>query len=329
VARSDAVQFFLELAAEWRRLGAEVTFEPGWERRGNGMSPAYEGGIVHHTAFISSFANPFPAHSTLLNGRAGLPGPLCNVAGPVCPADKPRLHIMAAFPSNNAGASGGKSMGPLPKTSLFNRLVVGLEIDYSGFAPMIGGQYQAALIFTRGLANVLKRSVEYIRAHAETSITGKWDIGAGTGKAQTYDMAKFRRDAVNLTPGSPASNPLPLGESDMRFLRTPDGTIWKANDFFVRPEGRLEKANALAKGNGVTKWTDVTREELLEAKADADEVFGLLLAGVAKASGGNADAIIAGLLPKLVETLSNLPGGGLTSEDVEQAVRDVFADASS
>lgn len=200
MARTDAVQFFLELAAEWRRLGAEVTFEPGWERRGNGQSARYEGGVVHHTAFLSSFQKPFPALSTLLNGRTDLPGPIANVGGPVCPEDRPRLHIIAAHPANHAGASGGRSMGPLPRTSLFNPTVVGLEIDYAGLTPMIGGQYRAALIFTRGLANVLGRSVEWIRAHAETSVTGKWDPGYANGR--TIDMAVFRRDAANLTPAS-------------------------------------------------------------------------------------------------------------------------------
>jgi hypothetical protein len=200
MARTDAVQFFLELAAEWRRLGAEVTFEPGWERRGNGQSARYEGGIVHHTASFSSFTNPFPTRSLLINGRSDLPGPIANVGGPVCPVDRPRLHIIAAHPANHAGASGGRSMGPLPVTRLFNPTVVGLEIDYAGLTPMIGGQYKAALIFTRGLANVLRRSVEYIRAHAETSVTGKWDPGYANGR--TLDMAVFRRDAANLTPGS-------------------------------------------------------------------------------------------------------------------------------
>lgn len=196
MARTDAVQFFLELAAEWRRLGAEVTFEPGWERRGNGTSPAYEGGVVHHTASASSATRPFPTRSVLISGRPGLSGPLCNVAGPWCPPDKPLLHIVAAYPANHAGASGGRSMGPLPTSSLFNRLVVGLETDYAGVVPMAPGQMRAALIFTRGLANVLRRSVEYIRAHMETSITGKWDPGYAEGR--TYDMAAFRRAAAEL-----------------------------------------------------------------------------------------------------------------------------------
>lgn len=226
MARTDAVPFFLELAAEWRRLGAEVTFEPGWERRGNGMSPAYEGGLVHHTAFLSSFASPFPALGTLINGRPDLSGPLCNVGGPVCPVNRPRLHIIAAFPANHAGASGGRSMGPLPVTTLFNRHVVGLEIDYAGLTPMIGGQRLAALIFARGLANVLGRSIEYVRAHAETSISGKWDIGAGTGKVQTADMAAFRRDAATLTTTGGFLSMLSDAQQDELFMKVQSIYSW-------------------------------------------------------------------------------------------------------
>lgn len=191
-----SVAFTLAWAAEARALGATVTFEPGWETRGNGTSSAYEGGEVHHTGFGSSLANPFPAKGTLINGRPDLSGPLCNVAGVACTPDRPTLHVIAAHPANHAGASGGKSMGPLPVTGLFNRRVFGLEIDYGGNVPMLPGQYAAAVIFGAAVTRVLKRpSAEWIRAHAETSITGKWDPGFAPGK--TIDMAQYRRDVWN------------------------------------------------------------------------------------------------------------------------------------
>lgn len=197
MGRTDEVQFMLQCVAEWRRLGARVTFEPGWETRGNGLQGNYEGCLVHHTASPSSAARPFPTRSVLIGGRSDLPGPLCNVAGPWCADNDPLLHVIAAFPANHAGASGGRSMGPLPVSSLFNPRVLGLEIDYAGSTPMTGGQRRAALIFTRGTTSVLGRSTEYARAHAETSITGKWDAGYASGK--TIDMAAFRRDAAAIT----------------------------------------------------------------------------------------------------------------------------------
>lgn len=155
MGRRDAVQFTLELAAEWRRLGARVTFEPGWETRGNGTSANYEGAIVHHTVGASSAANPLPSKNVLKDGRTGLSGPLCNSAGPWCDEGDPWIHVFAAHPANHAGASGGRSMGPLPVTSLFNPRVWGHEIDYLGDRPMTKGQYKAAVIMARGICNVL------------------------------------------------------------------------------------------------------------------------------------------------------------------------------
>lgn len=222
MGRTDAVQFTLEWAADARRLGGLVEFEPGWETRGNGTSANYEGGVVHHTAFLSSAGNPFPAKSTLKAGRSDLPGPLCNVAGPWCEDGAPRLVVIAAHPANHAGASGGKSMGPLPVTSLFNPRVFGLEIDYGGVVPMTKGQRKAATIFSRALVNVLRRSAEYVRAHAETSITGKWDPGEAPNR--TIDMAAFRQGVANFT-GSSEEFTVAQYDEIMRYLVSIDSRL--------------------------------------------------------------------------------------------------------
>lgn len=198
MGRRDAVQVTLEVIAEMRRLEPRliVSYEPGWETRGNGTSANYEGALVHHTASASSLANPFPTQRVLRDGRPDLSGPLCNEAGPACTVDAPRIHVMSANPANHAGASGGRSMGPLPVTSLFNPRVRGLEIDYAGTVAMLAGQLYVAHIWAWANAKVVGGGdIERIRAHFETSITGKWDIGAGAG-TKTYDMATFRRDAA-------------------------------------------------------------------------------------------------------------------------------------
>ena len=196
MGRTDAVTFTRELVSAWSRLGAYVTFEPGWESRGNGYSANYGGCVVHHTAIPSSATSPFPGQRVLRDGRPDLSGPLCNTGGPWCPVDAPRIHVVSANPGNHAGASGGRSMGPLPTSGRFNPLVWGHEIDYAGDRPMAPGQYRAALIVGRGVCDVLGVSAEYVRAHAETSVTGKWDPGYAPGR--TIDMAKFRRDVATL-----------------------------------------------------------------------------------------------------------------------------------
>lgn len=222
MGRTDAIAFTNEWATRARQLGALVTVEPGWDVRGNGMAANYEGGLVHHTAVASSESRPFPGRTLLIQGRSDLPGPLCNVAGPWCRPDAPRLHVISARPANHAGRSGGRSMGPLPVTASFNACVFGLEIDYSGVAPMAPGQYRAALIFARAVADVLGRSTEYVRAHAETSVTGKWDPGYAMNR--TIDMAAFRRDAANLSTAAQEDDDMTPDQD--RLLRELHGVLF-------------------------------------------------------------------------------------------------------
>jgi hypothetical protein len=176
-----------------RSKGLRVTFEPGWETRGNGYTGRYVGVSVHHTGTPSSVSNPFPTRRLLREGRDDLSGPLCNSAGP---ADG-SIHVMAAHAANHAGASGGRSMGPLPVTRLFNPLVWGHEIDYAGSVPMLTAQYRAAVLWSIAVLQALREhgqissaDPQRIRAHAETSITGKWDPGDAPGR--TINMTAFR-----------------------------------------------------------------------------------------------------------------------------------------
>lgn len=177
-----------EINRRLRAAGIVVHEWPGCWSRGNGLTSKYRGGIVHHTA-----SNYGMAYTTLFDGRPGLSGPLCNYAGN---ADG-SITMMAAHPANHAGASGGKSMGPLPVTSLFNPYVLGLEIVYPGTSPMRSAQYRAACVWGRIVADVVGGgNIQTIRAHGETSITGKWDPGFAP-PSRMIDMGAFRRDAAS------------------------------------------------------------------------------------------------------------------------------------
>lgn len=198
MGRRDAVQVILEVVAECRRLlpALVVSYEPGWETRGNGTSANYDFGSWHHTASSTSALKPFPTQKLLRDGRVDLNGPLCNFAGPWCTVEQPRLHVMAANPANHAGAS--RASGPVPKLALFNPRTLGLEIDYAGSSPMTAGQALVAKVWGRAVAKVVGGGdTEHVRGHAETSVTGKWDPGYAPGK--TIDLAAFRRDAAGLT----------------------------------------------------------------------------------------------------------------------------------
>lgn len=196
-----------------RRWDITVTFEPGWETRGNGYRSAWVGILNHHTGTPTSLRNPFPTRRLLREGRSDLSGPLCNTAGP---ADG-SIHVMAAQAANHAGASGGRSMGSLPTSSLFNPKVLGHEIDYAGSAPMQLGQYRAAVLWSRAVllalveaGQITRFDTERVRLHYETSITGKWDAGYAPGKP--IDAAALRR-AISASPV-----PLKTEEDDMPSL---------------------------------------------------------------------------------------------------------------
>lgn len=197
-----AVSDILFVVSVLREYAITVTFEPGWENRGNGQwTDRYEGSIIHHTGTPGvSYANPGPTARLLRDGRSDLSGPLCNGQGRFDGS----VHIIAAFPANHAGASGGPSMGPLPVTGLFNPRVMGWEMDYAGNTPMSPEQYRTAQVIAIATQRLRGRpSVEWTRAHAETSIEGKWDPGYAPGK--TINMSVFRAGAANVQEGDMAN----------------------------------------------------------------------------------------------------------------------------
>lgn len=180
-----------EVMARLRAAGITVHEWDAWERRGNGLTSAYEGLIVHHTA--TPFGYAFQA---LVTGRPDLAGPLCNTSGNVDGS----VTMIAAHPANHAGAGCGPSLGPLPRTTLFNPRVWGHEIVYPGTVPMTPAQYRTAQILSRICVDVFGGgSIERARFHAETNgrgCEGKWD--PGNGNSTTYDATAFRRGAATI-----------------------------------------------------------------------------------------------------------------------------------
>lgn len=223
MGRRDAVQTTLDVIRRMRELEPRllVTYSDRWEYRGNGLAANYDFANVHHTGVPSSLARPLPTLSSLEKGRPDLTGPLCNEAGPACTVEAPRIHVVAAHPANHAGAS--RKSGPVPALSLFNPRTRGLEIDYAGSVPMLAGQLYVGHLWARANADVLAGgNLEHVRAHAETSVTGKWDPGFGPGK--TIDMGAFRRAAAALLdPRAVPTTPSRRQAPDVSFVSIPPG----------------------------------------------------------------------------------------------------------
>jgi hypothetical protein len=192
-----SVSFARAVAEGLKAYGVTVRYWEGWETRGNGQVSAYQGLVWHHTA-----SNYGKAYGTLVTGRAGLSGPLCNSSGD----DDGGITIIAAHPANHAGASGGRNMGPLPTTRSFNKVVWGHEIVYPGTKPMTDAQKRSAIILGVVVSKILRRpNGEWCRGHFDTSITGKFDPGYAPGK--TVDLNAWRREVTGLMGGALVPKP--------------------------------------------------------------------------------------------------------------------------
>lgn len=186
-----SVQIIQAIADEFARRGGTVVYRDGWKTRGNGQSSAYKGGLFHHTAG----GNNIYIDEILVTGRWDLAGPLCNF----CIMYDGDLGVIAANPANHAGASGGWDTAPFPRTGLFNKEIIGTEIQYKGTEPMADVQYKSATLLASCILSVLNKAgkTEWIKFHQGTSIEGKWDPGYDA-RGYTYDIGKFRKDVLAL-----------------------------------------------------------------------------------------------------------------------------------
>lgn len=315
-----------DINARLRAAGVTVHEAPGWENRGNGQTAAYEGGLVHHTA--TAHANAVPTTSSyklLVDGRPDLRGPLCNHAGNM----NGSLTVIAAHPANHAGSSGGKSMGPLPTTTSFNRRVLGLEIVYPGTQPMTPEQYRTALIWAKVVADVVGGgNIERVRAHAETSITGKWDPGEAPGK--TINMAAFRAAAlhggVDVTPEE---------HSMLKFIKDRVAGIMPQKYWVKDPDDptgmKILEVPPSHPGAQPATLLDTLAgnyivHQLLPLADDEAKILaaiGVVRSSVEGLKTGSVD--VAKLAELLAPALAPLVQLGITEEEAEAAVRRVFA----
>lgn len=112
----------LTLKARLEKAGLTVIEVDGWRERG---STAFDprGSVNHHTAGPRS--GTAPSLGICINGRADLPGPLCNTYG--ARTETLEVHLIAAGRANHAGRGGWKGL-------VGNSSVYGHEEEHSGTA---------------------------------------------------------------------------------------------------------------------------------------------------------------------------------------------------
>lgn len=104
-----------------RSAGLTVSPVVGWE--GRGRATGFDPRIIvdHHTA--GAVGSPHPSLGICINGRRGLPGPLCNVL-----TDRQGVvHVIASGISNNAGEGSWPRFG-----ATHNRHTIGHEVEHAG-----------------------------------------------------------------------------------------------------------------------------------------------------------------------------------------------------
>lgn len=186
-------RYLTQLAIVARAAGLKVVEVDGWKTRGR---PASTGGfapvgvLCHHTA-TSRASSDKNVVDLLVHGRSDLPGPLCQLGL----GRDGTVYVIAAGRANHAGTA--KASGTVGAGD-GNALYIGIEAFNDGRGePWPPAQYDAYVQLCAALCReVTGNSAQTVRAHKETSATGKID--------PTFDMPAFRgRVASALVPAKP------------------------------------------------------------------------------------------------------------------------------
>lgn len=193
----------LQALKDW---GLNVIEVNGWQTRGSSsFNP--KGSVNHHTA--GSRNGTCPSLGILVNGRADLPGPLCNVAQSRLTAYHPEaklddVYLVAAGRANHAGRGGWNGL-------VGNSSVFGLEIEHVGYLdkePFDDRRLETAYRVHRAFAEVGGFSADNVCQHFEWAPRRKIDFAGANG-------AHFRRGVAAVTesglvlPPQPAPAPAP------------------------------------------------------------------------------------------------------------------------
>lgn len=170
-----------DLATAVRASGLRVVEISGWQTRGRPSSTGSfnpKGVLCHHTG--SSEDGRKYADWLAKVGRSDLPAPLCHLS-----LDREgTVYVIAAGRANHAGKA--KASGPMPAGD-GNALYVGIEAQNTGSegwghkgTDAHGKTITQREAYERLCAALCRHygwPASHVRAHRETSVTGKWDPG--------------------------------------------------------------------------------------------------------------------------------------------------------
>lgn len=192
----------LWLADALRAEGVTVTEHPGWRERGSStFSP--KGVICHHTA--GPARGDAPSLGTCVNGRPGLPGPLCQIVL----ARSGTAIVIASGKANHAGAGGWRGLTG-------NTSVLGIEAENTGQGePWPDAQYDAYVRVVAALCRHAAIPVGMVCGHKEWAPTRKID-------PRGIDMAAFRAQVTTRLGATTPTTPHPPATEGFLMALTDD-----------------------------------------------------------------------------------------------------------
>lgn len=165
-----------------RKHGLKVVEVDGWRHRGRPESrfSFYPVGVLCHDTVTPKSLSDDAVLNLLVDGRPGLPGPLCQIGL----GRDGTVYLVASGRANHAGRA--KSVGTVASGD-GNTLYIGIEAFNDGVGePWTEEQYTAYYILAAALSvEVTHNSYRTVNGHKETSTEGKVD--------PTFDMRVFRQ----------------------------------------------------------------------------------------------------------------------------------------
>jgi hypothetical protein len=269
------------ILAAFQKWGVKYRVISGWQTRGRPPSSGPfnpQGLLVHHTGSTSSAANPAGALGIVTNGRSDLPGPLCQISTGFDGV----TTVVAAGRANHAGRM--RAMGRVPAGD-GNAQLVGNEVQTNGTQQMPKVQYDAVVLSSAAVLDMLGVTVAELGLHNTTSLEGKWDLGAGNGKSGVpYSITKFRADvaarlAAGPNPSKEDDMPTPKELWDYKEINPVNGKPGAVGDmlrttmkdtFYSRAEQAKNHAETMGMLRAIAKGKGLTQAELDAVKAAAE-----------------------------------------------------------
>ena len=258
------------LAEACRTSGLKVVELDGWQTRGRpsstgGFMPS--GVLCHHTGSYDGLTDATDdatyARWLATVGRSDLPAPLCHLSL----SAEGVVYVCAAGRANHAGTA--KATGPMPAGD-GNYMYIGIEAMNSGSqgwgsvgsdasgAPVTQGEAYARLC--AALCRHYGWEASHVRAHRETSVTGKWDPGL-------LDMDQHRADVARLI-NAPQEDDMAQYADDLAAIKANTEKLLKGQ------ERANERAKAAA--DRIRKRVNDGNGKLRDLQGDVDELVAAL-----------------------------------------------------